>query len=126
MGNLGLLYYNQGKYQEAIDLLKKALDVYINLFGNLNEHVAENLFILGTIYYSINKYNYSLEYFEEALKIYIKLNEKTHSYEEEINNIQNYIDKAREKVMSPAIDNYDKRYANSLISFIPCMRICSA
>ena len=98
MVNIANLYYDQGKYSDAEELLKEALEIHRNLFGNLNERVANVLSNLGVVYDLNKKYKESLECFKEALETYIKLNEKSHSYEEIINDIQNYMDNVRGKL----------------------------
>jgi tetratricopeptide (TPR) repeat protein len=63
LNNLALLYYAQGKYEEALPLYKRALAIREKVLGPGHPDVALSLNNLALLYYAQGKY-------EEALPIY--------------------------------------------------------
>ncbi len=68
--NLGLLYHQQGKINEAILNLEKAISIYINL-NNIDD-CAPIYASVGKAYFDAKKYYESEEALKKALSIYNK------------------------------------------------------
>ncbi|MBS1680126.1 MAG: CHAT domain-containing protein [Bacteroidetes bacterium] len=70
--NLGLLFWSLGKYNQAEDNARIALQLRQTLFGNESEEVAASLNNLGLIYGNTNA-DEGLSYYEKALVVYERL-----------------------------------------------------
>jgi len=70
--NMGALYMEQSKYQNAIQHYSKALDLFqAKKLGKEKTAILNNL---GLVYYYIDDYELALEYFHKALEDYTTLN----------------------------------------------------
>jgi tetratricopeptide (TPR) repeat protein len=67
---LALLYYNQGRYEEAEPLYLQALELREKLFGNDHPDVATSYFNLGVLYHQQGQYQKAKSLYLSALQIY--------------------------------------------------------
>lgn len=61
MQNLGLCLSKQNKYQESVDTLRRAHDIFLNVLGTSNPRVAFPLLTSTNVYYAQGEYQKSLE-----------------------------------------------------------------
>ncbi len=73
--NLGSAYSDLGDYQKAIDYLKKARPIFVEIEDRENEGVTVNY--LGNSYYSLGEYQEAIKYHERALKISQEIEDKS-------------------------------------------------
>ena len=66
---MALLYYSQGKYNEAELLYQQALALRQKLLGNDHPDVASSLNNLALLYYSQGKYKEAEPLYQQALNI---------------------------------------------------------
>ena len=71
--NLGFTYYQSGDYEKALEIEKKALNIYLKLYGEYHPDVANCYGSIGLIYSNLGDYKKSLEYYEKALNIDLKI-----------------------------------------------------
>jgi tetratricopeptide (TPR) repeat protein len=69
---IGNVYESLGKYDEAMDYQKKALDMRIDAYGEQHAIVASSYTDIGNIYKLSGKYDEAMEYYTKAIDIYIK------------------------------------------------------
>ena len=55
--NLGALYVDQGKYKDALPLYEKALELYIDIYGQNHSTTATSYNNLAFLYQSLGNYN---------------------------------------------------------------------
>ena len=70
--NKGVVYWNQGKYEEALKWIDKALDIDEKVLDPLSPALAISYSSKGTVYWDQGKYEEALEYYEKALPGFIK------------------------------------------------------
>jgi tetratricopeptide (TPR) repeat protein len=70
LNNLGRLYKDQGKYDEALPFVKRALASRERTLGTNHPDVAISLNNLGLLYYDQGKYDEALPVYQRALAIY--------------------------------------------------------
>lgn len=112
--------FQQGRYNESIEVGKKALQLAENEFGVTDpEKVAISLFNLAGNYYVQEKYEAALPLFNKALSIIISLNGKNELLVAEIlksmasiDYKQNKFSEARDKYQT-AVLLYAKNYGNT-------------
>lgn len=90
-GNLGVLYTNQGDYQEALDYLHKAIYLKKKFAP---EETAVNYLNLGVVYESMGDFKKGFKYNQLALKTAEKLNDKL-NIANACNNIGSYFYKLK-------------------------------
>ena len=78
LNNLANLYLNQGKYEEALPLYLRALEIWENVLGKEHPNVATSLNNLAILYYSQGKYEEALPLYLRALEIFEKVLGKEH------------------------------------------------
>lgn len=71
--NIGMVYYNQGNYDLALEYYQKALDIYEKIQGVEQERTATSYNNIGLVYHVKGNYNQTLEYLQKALDIYEKV-----------------------------------------------------
>jgi tetratricopeptide (TPR) repeat protein len=71
---IGMVFYHQGVYQEAITHLNNAEEIFKQLNDKKNH--AENLNQLGLVYYNIKQPELALEEHEKALALYKELKDE--------------------------------------------------
>ena len=69
LNSLALLYYAQGKYEQAEPLLKRALTIRKKQFGPEHLNTATTLNNLAALYYSQGKYEQAEPLLKRALTI---------------------------------------------------------
>jgi signal transduction histidine kinase len=74
LGNVGVVYKNQGKYSEALEYYLKALDINEELGDKVS--LAINLSNIGVVYDIRSQSKKALEYYFSALKIFNELNDE--------------------------------------------------
>ena len=67
LGNIGNIYHNLGKPDEALEYYQQALEINRKL--GYEQGVAHSLNNIGTLYNELGKYDEALKYQEEALEI---------------------------------------------------------
>lgn len=67
LGNMGLLYFQWGKTETAIEHFEKAQEID-NILG-LKEGMANNLGNLGLVYFETGNWNKALKYHQKALEV---------------------------------------------------------
>jgi tetratricopeptide (TPR) repeat protein len=75
--NLGHVLKQQDKLEDAGERLEESYNIYKELYGERDVHIAANLMSLGGMFAMLGKYNDAQEQFEEALDIYRKKHEIT-------------------------------------------------
>ncbi len=68
--NLGLLYEETGKYEQALEHHAAALDIRRRLYGDKHYKVGAALNNEGLVYHSLGKYEEALKRFKEANEIF--------------------------------------------------------
>lgn len=84
--------YGNGDFEQAIDLLKEALLIAINLPGNNLQTVAVILYQLGRNYHNLKQYDTSLQLFLKSLTIEKTINEKSNAVANILNGIGTVLD----------------------------------
>jgi tetratricopeptide (TPR) repeat protein len=69
LNNLAGRYYAQGKFSEAMPLMKKSIDLRLNALGPDHPKVATGLQNLGTLYRAMGKNEEALPYLQRAVNI---------------------------------------------------------
>lgn len=69
LNNLGLLYYNQKRYEEAEPVYNRAIQIRENGLGHEHPQVAISLSNLALLYYAQKKHTKALSLAQDALKI---------------------------------------------------------
>jgi len=67
--NLAMLYYSMGRYEEALPLYQKALEIYLGQLGKRHPYVATSYNNLASLYESMGKYEEALPLYQKALEI---------------------------------------------------------
>ncbi|MFY0631015.1 MAG: CHAT domain-containing protein [Flavobacteriaceae bacterium] len=65
---LSIIAYYRGKYQESLDLSKKALELSISFFGELDEESIRQCADLAHLFYTLNKYDKAIYYNKKAIR----------------------------------------------------------
>ena len=68
--NIGLVYADQDKHDEALEYFNKALDIRLKIFGKDHPLVATSYNNIGSVYNAQGKLNEALKYFNKALDNY--------------------------------------------------------
>jgi len=77
--NIAIIYKNQGKYEEALELYTKSLDIKTRIYGGDNHpDVAASYTNIGVVYCRQGQYERVLEYYQKALEINIKVSGQDH------------------------------------------------
>lgn len=66
---IGLIYYYQGKYAEALENHGRALDIYKKVAGEDHPEVATSYSNMGIVYFELGEYDKSMECYDKALII---------------------------------------------------------
>jgi tetratricopeptide (TPR) repeat protein len=69
LNNLALVYYAQGKYDEAIKLYQEALEIAKKTIGTEHSEYATRLHNLAYVYYIQGKYQETIKLYQEVLEI---------------------------------------------------------
>ena len=70
--NIGGVYFDQGKYEEALKLYYKALEIAEKVLDPLHPELATIYGNIGFAYKGMKNYEKALEYLEKALPGFIK------------------------------------------------------
>ena len=73
-------FYTEGRYAEATDVAKEALDVAEKTFGPAHPHVATSLNNLASLYKLQGNYGGAEPLYQQALAIYEKALGQDHPY----------------------------------------------
>jgi tetratricopeptide (TPR) repeat protein len=76
LNNLASLYYSQGRYAQAEQLIQQALELTRHLLGEEHPDVATSLNNLALLYYSQGRYAQAEPLFQQALELTRRLLEK--------------------------------------------------
>ena len=92
---MGIIYDEEGHYDQAMDYCQKALDIRLKILGEVHPDVANSYQSIGGIYHSKRDYNQALNYHHKAAKIRLEALGEPHPNMEKIyNNIGTvYLDK---------------------------------
>jgi tetratricopeptide (TPR) repeat protein len=72
--NIAIIYKKQGKYEEALKVYTKSLDIKTRIYGGDNHpDVAKSYLGIGNVYDSQGQYERALENHQKALEIFIKV-----------------------------------------------------
>jgi tetratricopeptide (TPR) repeat protein len=74
LGNIGNIYHNQGKPDEALEYYQQALEINKKL--GYEQEIAHNLSNIGTVYNELGKHDEALKFQEEALGINQKIEDE--------------------------------------------------
>jgi tetratricopeptide (TPR) repeat protein len=74
LGNIGNIYHNQGKPDEALEYYQQALEINKKL--GYEQGIAHNLSNVGTVYNDLGKHDEALKFQEEALEISRKIEDE--------------------------------------------------
>ena len=77
--NLGLVYKELGRYQEAAVLLEEALNADLAILGEEAPNLSRRRASLGIVYYELGRYEEAREILEEALQLEIEKHGEEHS-----------------------------------------------
>ena len=66
---IGLIYYYQGKYAEALENHDRAMEIYKKVSGVDHPQVATSYSNMGLVYYELGEYDKSMECYDKALII---------------------------------------------------------
>lgn len=107
--NLAQVYFELGRYQEALNAYLKILDSDKELYGDESYYVATTSLVLGDIYTETKQYDKANEYLSSALAIFESLGEtNSPEYARTLNNLMR---------LNTFTENFDKavEYANKTI-----------
>ena len=76
--NIAMVHHKQGKYQEALEYSKKALQVQLKATEENHPVVATIYNNMGITLFSKGKYDEALEYYHKSLNIRLKVLEENH------------------------------------------------
>ena len=68
--NMGIVYYNQGKHQKALECHLKSLHIRKSVYGETHPSVASSYNNIGLGYYNQGEYNKALDYYLKSTNIY--------------------------------------------------------
>lgn len=74
LGNIGNIYHNLGKPDEALEYYQQALEINKKL--GYEQEIAHNLSNIGTVYNELGKHEEALKFQEEALEINRKIEDE--------------------------------------------------
>ena len=78
--NIGGVYREQGKNDEALKYFNKALDIYLKKLDKDHPDLAISYNNIAAIYVEQGKYDEALKYYNKAFKIFKKRLGTSHSY----------------------------------------------
>ena len=94
-----MVYYHQGDYEKTLEYYNKALNILIELFGEIHPNIATTYSNIGYIYYNQGNYRKSLEYFRKALEIRTEIYPENHPAvkrtKENVEYIEAFINKSK-------------------------------
>ena len=75
LNNIGNIFLNQGKLDEALDKYQAAFLIYKNFFGEERKHlsIADVLNNIANVYYRKLQYDDALKKYQESLLLYTEL-----------------------------------------------------
>ena len=76
--NIGLIYWIQGNYPEALNYFFRALEINKKVFGSYHSETATSYNNIGLVYWKHNDYPEALEYYFKALEVREKVFSKNH------------------------------------------------
>ncbi len=76
LNNLGDVYYEQNRGQEAINNYKQAIEIYANPFTENNEKHIDTIDKLGILYTNQKNFSEAINTFQQAQAIYAQNKEK--------------------------------------------------
>lgn len=107
--DLGILYYEDEKYEDSLDNLKKSASIYSSLGEEESEAFVQDL--MGDVYLSMRKTDNALEKYQKAFELYSSAGSsmKSELLEKlkEVNNIKEAIELANENKMEIEIEKED-------------------
>lgn len=113
--DMGLLYYDEEKYEESIYYLKKAAKIYASLFDMESEAFVHDL--MGDVYLSGRKMEKALQKYEKSFNLYsnAKSSMKDEIFEKikEVNDIKEAIELADEKKVNEEIGKEHSEYSTN-------------
>lgn len=66
---IGNVYYHQGKYDDAIFMYEKSLQIQLPILGNNHSNIAGAYNNIGLVYYHQGKFNEAISMYQKAIKI---------------------------------------------------------
>ena len=77
--NIGIVYYNLGEYDKALEYYFKALEIQKAVLGEKHRDTAVSYNNIGAVYQNLGDYDKALEYHNKALEIRKEVLEEKHS-----------------------------------------------
>lgn len=106
--DMGLLYYNDEKYDEALYNLKKAAKIYVSLYEIENEAFTQDL--IGDVYLSMREMDKAIEKYQKSFQLYsaARSSMKDELFEKirEVNDIKEAIELANEDKVDKELEEY--------------------
>ena len=76
--NIGMVYRQQGKYEEALVQHTKSLDIGIRVLGHEHPSVAGSYNNIGAVYHRQGKYEEALVQYQKALQAFLAVYGQEH------------------------------------------------
>lgn len=81
--NLGLIHLKMGNNQKALEYLKKAIEKFIGIYGEVDMHVSDTFEAIGETLYRMGIYKDSYDFLMKTYKIMLKLTETLYGEEDD-------------------------------------------
>jgi CHAT domain-containing protein/tetratricopeptide (TPR) repeat protein len=76
--NIGVLYFLQGRYIEALQRLQKALNINLLAWGENHLNLASNYNSMGVVYKNLGRYEEALQYYQKSLALQLAVLGENH------------------------------------------------
>jgi len=70
IGNIGIISYNKGNYENALKYMKKGADMLIEVKGIEHPGLIRSYYNISNVYYTIGEYNRSIDYLEKGISLF--------------------------------------------------------
>jgi tetratricopeptide (TPR) repeat protein len=69
--NVAIIYEPQGKYEEALEMLTKSLDIKTRIYGDSHLDVAKSLIGIGSVLAQMGKHEEALAQLQKGLEVFV-------------------------------------------------------